>query len=328
MCLRPVLAFAFFGLFTALHAADPGALFRPWSAFDRIDLRELATGTAVTACNTGMKAPRGISAQAAFLVAAPVEKTINTLLTADPTKRPELEVYENHFFHDETDAAFEKLKLDLSIVPVRRLVDAMSKRKALQLSPAEEARLPAARTSEEARPFWMSVLRERWNSVAERGDLGLVGAYRTRDEVRSLLAEEPAIAEHFRSLLAPFIARSVADQPARYYWDVANVNHIATIELGVVYTRSDGGREQLLDVAFYASSGFLASVTLYECVPVTVDGRPVTLVWQGCLVSATDLAGGFGIKRKLASKFMLRDLEQSVHALQSDATTTASGDRR
>ena len=127
MCLRPVLAFAFFGLFTALHAGDPGALFGPWSAFDRIDLRELATGTAVTACNTGMKAPRGISAQAAFLVAAPVEKTINTLLTADPTKRPELEVYENHFFHDETDAAFEKLKLDLSIVPVRRLVDAMAR---------------------------------------------------------------------------------------------------------------------------------------------------------------------------------------------------------
>lgn len=327
MRLRPLLAFALSGLFTAVNAADPGAAFRPWSAFDRIDLRALATGTAVTACNTGMKAPRGISAQAAFLVAVPVEKTMNTLLTADPTKRPELEVYENHFFRDETDAAFEKLKLDPSIAPVRRLLEAMSKRNALQLSPGEEARLPAARTSE-ARLFWISVLRERWKSVAERGDLGLVSGYRTRDEIRGLLAEEPAIAEHFRGLLAPFTARSVADQPARYYWDVANVNHVATIELGVVYTRSDEGREQLLDVAFYASSGFLASVTLYECVPLIMDGRSVSLVWQGCLVSATELAGGFGIKRKLASKFMLRDLEQSVHALQSDATSSASGDRR
>jgi hypothetical protein len=156
-----------------------------------------------------------------------------------------------------------------------------------------------------------------------RGDLGKANGCDIRGEIKSLLGEEPKIAKHFAALLQPLTDGKAFAPPVEFYWDVSKVNGVATVELGATSTRTEDGRRQVLEATFFASSGYLASVSLYELLPVTIQGRSRTLVWQGCLVSSGELAGGFGIKRQIAAVMMKSDLEQSMRLLQQDAAQAA-----
>jgi hypothetical protein len=185
--------------------------------------------------------------------------------------------------------------------------------------------LPKTAAREKAELFWTGVLRDRWSSAALRGDLGGADHYDTRGEIKSLLTEESGIAQHFEALLAPLTKAAAPLLPASYYWEVSNVNGLAACLLGAVYTRDADGRRQVLEVNYYVSTGYLTSVTLYELLPLTREGKPCTLVWQGSLVSAPGLAGAFGVKRKIASVLTLKDLERSIRLFQQDAVSAVNG---
>ena len=75
----------------------------------------------------------------------------------------------------------------------------------------------------------------------------------------------------------------------------------------------------MLDVTWYSSNAYLVSVTLYEMHPVTLDGKPRTLVWQGNLVSTTGIEGGLGLKRKIGSGMMVSDVEKWIRIFRADA---------
>ena len=243
------------------------------------------------------------------MVAATPEMALHSLLTSDPTKRPEQETYQRPLFHNEIEAGFAKIRLDAKLAPVRRLIEAMRKREGLLLSKEEMARLPKGDGVGEAQRFWAETMRQRWAQWTQRGELRATEELDVRAEIASLLKGEPKVAHHFAALLTPFTQTGVPAAPAVHYWEVSNVNHVATICLGAVYTRAAvDGRLQVLDVSYYASSGYLVSVTLYELVPVTLDGQPRTLVWEGCLVSASELAGGLGVKKAIGSRLMVGDL--------------------
>ena len=302
-----------------LHAAEPANVFHPWSAVEKFDVEKLARGKIATACNGSMSFARGISAQAVFIVKATPEAAVRTLLTSDPTKRPEQETWQRPLFHHESEAGFAKIKLDPKIPPVRRLLEAMRQPGALHLSREEIAQLPKGDGLEEARRFWGKAMMQRWSQWTQRGELRATEAIDVRGEIASLLQEEPKVAKHFAALLAPFTQSGPPAPPALHYWDLSNVNHTAAFSLGAIYTRAADGREQVLDVSYYASSGYLASITLYEMLPIVLDGQPRTLVWEGCLVSAPALAGGFGVKKAVGSRLMAGDLEKSVRFFQQDA---------
>ena len=269
-----------------------------------------------------MKFARGISTQAAFVVDAPVETVVRTLLSSDPLRLKDSEIYQHRYLHDESDAHFGQLQLDPKIAAVKRLLDALRKGKDLQLSPEEHDRLPRNGSIEKAQEFCAEVLRQRWRRAAQHGDLGVAGPFDLRAEIGSLLKAEANIARHFATLLAPFTQTGSLGSPAVQYWDVSNVNNTAALELGAIYHRHEEGREQLLDVNYYASSGYLVSVTLYELVPVKLEGKSRTLAWQAVLVSAQALEGGFGLKRQIASKLIVSDVEKAVRTLQQEAAET------
>jgi hypothetical protein len=321
LAIRLLQSGCFFTLFTiasAVHATDPVETFRPWSAFGQLDLAKLARGRIETECNASMKFPRGISTQAVFVVAAPVETVVHTLLTSDPLRRPDSDVYQHRYFHNETDANFAHLRLDPKIAAVQRVLGALRKGHELQLSREERDRLPRDGSHEKAREFCAELLRERW-LAAHRSELGVAGPYDLRAEIGSLLKAEPRIAQHFATLLAPFTHPGSLGAPAVEYWDISNVNHTAALELGAIYQRTAEGCEQLLDVNYYASSGYLVSVTLYELVPIKLEGQSRTLAWQAVLVSAEALEGGFGLKRQIAARLMIGDVEESVRTLRQEA---------
>ncbi len=302
-----------------LHAADPAGAFQPWSAAEKFDVEKLARRKIATQCNGSMDFARGIGAQAVFVVNATPEIALRSLLTSDPTKRPEQETYQRPVFHSEPDAGFAKLKLDPKIPAVRALLETMRKQGDLHLTREEIAQLPKDGGSEEAQRFLANTMARRWTQWTQRGELRATDSVDVRSEIASLLKEEPKVAKHFAALLAPFTQTGAPAAPTQHYWDLSNVNGTAAVSLGTIYTRATDGRQQVLDMSYYASSGYLASITLYEMLPITLDGQPRTLVWEGCLVSAPALAGGFGVKKAIGSRLMVGDLEKSVRFFQQDA---------
>ena len=316
--MRLLILPLFLALAGILHA-DPADAFQPWSAVEKLDLEKLASGKIATSSNGGMKFARGISAQVVFVVPATPEIALRALLTSDPTKRAELETYQRPVFHSEQEAGFARIKLDPKIPAVRRLLEMMRQREDLHLTHEEIATLPKRDDLDDARLFWANTIARRWANWTQRGELRATDALDVRGEIASLLKEEPKLARHFAALLAPFTQTGAPPAPAQHYWDLASVNHNAAFCLGAIYTRTAEDRQQVLDVTYYASSGYLASITLYEMLPVTIDGQPRTLVWEGCLVSAPALAGGFGVKKAVGSRLMAGDLERSVRIFQQDA---------
>ena len=309
----------FFILVTLLHAAEPAGAFRPWSSVEKYDLEKLAHDKIATECNGSMNFARGISAQAVFVVHATPEIALKSLLTSDPTKRAEQETYQRLVFHGAQDAGFAKVKLNPKLPAVRRLLEAMRKQEGLHFTHEELALLPKSDSPDEAQRFLANTMAQRWTQWTGRGELRVTEAFDARSEIASLLKEEPKIAQHFTTLLAPFTQPGAPIAPAQHYWDLSSVNHTAAICLGAIYTHATDGRQQVLDVTYYASSGYLTSITLYEMLPITIQGQPRTLVWEACLVSAPALAGGFGVKKAVGSRMMAGDLEKSVRFFQQDA---------
>ena len=305
---------------SVLSAADPSpsTAFQSWSSFAQLNVQELSAGKIVTSANASMSMARGLSAQAAYVVSGPVDRAMQVLLAFDPTKHKGLDGIQHHLFKNETEAGFEKLTLDPGNSAVKALLKAVQDRSGLQLSKDETARLPGAAGAPAVRDFLSANLRQRWKLAAEKGELGGSGSADTRAEIRALLAGEPGIAGHFARLLAPVTAKSGPVAPKFHYWDLGIVNKTAAIDLGMLFTLDVGERRQVLDLTYYTSSGYLTAATLWELVPITIGGRAQTLVWQCSLVSSNELTGGFGIKRKIAARIIVSDLEKWIRIFQRE----------
>jgi hypothetical protein len=238
----------------------------------------------------------------------------HTLRTFDSTRYPELEVFQQWMFSTEADARFSEVKIDAGAAPFRKLLAEMSAPKAMQLSKEERSRLPRRAGAAEAQQFWSALLAERWSRFSRDGALAPAGGFDTGEEIASLLREESKMAAHFDSLIQPWTSAGGArgSSAARYYWDVSSTDGLANFELGAIYERTIDGRLQYADVTYYTSSGYLAGVTLFEFIPIGGQAAPQTLVWHATLVSAADVAGGLGLKRKFAVRTVEEEMRKWI----------------
>ncbi len=318
-----VIASAFLAFFSHARAADAADSFRPWISVEPVNLHELATGKIATSSNASMSLARGMSCQAVFMVNAPLETTHQTLLKFSPTKHAELEVFQHHVFHGEKDSAFDTLQLNPKVSASAALIRSMGDASAIQLAKREVSLMPKQHTAEAAQPFLASILHDRWARFFKNGDFGSVGTYDAGSELRSLLGEESKMAKHFGALLAPLNAKGAPGTPKFFYWDLSVVDKKSAIQLGAVYGAELPDRRQVLDVTYYSSNAYLVAITLYEMLPVTLDGKLQTLVWQGSLVSTTGIEGGLGLKRKIGAKMMISDVEKWIRIFRADAQSGA-----
>ena len=312
-------ALAALAISTAAFAADAIDSLRTWVSVDGLNLAELATGKIATSKNASMSIARGMSCQAVFVVNAPLEKTHATLLNFNSVKHPELEVYQHHVFRDEKDSSFDKLVLNPKDGATAKLIRSLGDADEIQLSKTEIAQTPRTRTASTAQPFLVGILRDRWMKFSKSGDFGSVGSHDAGSELRSLLAEEGKMTKHFGALLAPLTAKGAPGTPRFSYWDLSVVDKKAAISLGAVYAVDLPDKRQVLDVTWFSSNGYLVTFTLYEMLPVTIGGKPCTLVWEGSLVSTTGIEGGLGLKRKIGSGMMVSDVEKWIRIFRSDA---------
>jgi hypothetical protein len=325
--MRKYVCVLFFHLAAvALRAADPVAEIKSLGAFQEIDLAQLAGGQIITSCNSSMKFDRGISSQACYVAHAPLAATAELLQTWDQSKHPELDVFQHHSFHDEADAAFDMLRLGAKNAPVKKLIDATLAAKPgktdLLITRAEAAHVP--KNGDAVRQFWADVLKTRFVNFQKGGLAALpvhdAGSEKIsiRSEIESLLREEPKAAHRFDSLLRDLQA-SPPGAAASFYWDVSSVDGSGAVDFGAVYAKDSGDHWQLAVADLYVSDGYLTSVTLYELWPVKTGGKDATLVWEISIVSSPELAGGFGVKRKIASAMIQRDMKKSAALFQQDA---------
>jgi hypothetical protein len=323
------------GLTTA-HA-DPISELASFSIFDKVDLTQLAKSDVKTAHGPPMSNPRFLAVQSCYVAlgSSPAQQ-IEALRRWDATRHRELKV----FLHSDlpsnpTPANFEQLKNAPGNSSVRSFVTATQKLSSdLQVSKDEAKKFSAgAGGGGGAIPapvasFWADVLAARTKSFVSGGMSGeppydhAGPSVRASDEVNGLLREQGKIRNQFSGFLgATGIGRGAGSLKPELYWELLDVDDQGVITLGASYSRGGaGGTYQAADVLYYASGGYYVALTLYQMWPVTVDGKPSTLVWRGDMISSASLGSLHGVERLGSESVMMKNITKAVTLFRRDTS--------
>jgi hypothetical protein len=323
------------GLTTA--RADAVSELASFSIFGKVDPAQLAKSDAKTAHGPPMSNPRFLAVQSCFVApgSSPAQQ-IEALRRWDVTRHRELKV----FLHSDlpsnpTPANFEKLRNAPDNASVRSFVAATQKLSSdLQVSKDEAKKFSAGTGGgggtipASVAAFWADVLTARTKSFVS-GGMSAQPPYdhagpsvRASDEVNGLLREQAKIRNQFSGLLgATGIGRGAGSLKPELYWELLDANDQGVITLGASYRRSEaGGSYQAASVLYYASGGYYVALTLYQLWPVTVEGKPSTLVWRGDMVSAATLATLHGVERLGSESVMMKNISKAVTFFRRDTS--------
>jgi hypothetical protein len=307
--------------------ADPVSELASFSIFDKVDLAQLAKSEVKTSHGPPMKNSRFLAVQSCYVAPGSPAQQIEAMRQWNPTKYRELKV----FLHSDlpsnpAPANFDKLKNAPDNASVRSFVAGTQKLSPeLQISKEEAKRFSAAAGGGGVIPpavvtFWTDVLTARTKSFVS-GGMAAQPPYdhagpsiRAADEINGLLREQDKIRRQFSGLLgATAIGRGAGSLPAELYWELLDVNDHGVITLGASYSRGGaGGAYQYADVLYYASGGYYVALTLHQLWPVTVDGKPSTLVWRGDMISSAELGSLHGVERLGSESVMMKNITKTV----------------
>src|SRR4026207_282979 len=120
-----------------------------------------------------------------------------------------------------------------------------------------------------------------------------------------------AIKERFASSSRVCLQRRLLDaavvrcQPS-FTGNISTRTARGVVPRGASSSRSGaGGTYQAADVLYYASGGYYVALTLHQLWPVTVEGKPSTLVWRGDMISSAELGSVRGVGRLGAGSVMM-----------------------
>ena len=307
--------------------ADPVSELASFSIFDKVDLAQLAKSDVKTAHGPPMRNSRFLAVQSCYVAPGSPAQQIAALSRWNPSKYRELKV----FLHSDLPSSpgpanFEKLKNAPDNASVRSFVAATQKLSPeLQISKEEAKRFSATTGGGGVMPagvvaFWSDVLAGRTKSFVSGGMAAQAPydhagpAIRASDEVNGLLREQGKIRQQFSGLLgATGIGRGAGSLPAELYWELLDANDHGVVTLGASYKRGGaGGTYQSADILYYASGGYYVALTLHQLWPVTVDGKPSTLVWRGDMISSSELGSLRGVERLGSESVMMKNITKAV----------------
>jgi hypothetical protein len=316
--------------------ADPVSELASFSIFDKVDLAQLAKSEVKTAHGPPMRNPHFLAVQSCYVAPGSPAQQVEALRRWNPTNHRELKV----FLHSDlpsnpSTANFERLKNAPDNASVRSFVNATQKMSSsLQISKEEAQKFSATGGGASAGvmpasvvAFWTDVLTGRTKAFVS-GGMSAEPPYnhagpsiRASDEVNGLLSEQDKIRRQFAGLLgASGIGRGAGSLKPDLYWELLDVDDHGVVTLGASYSRSGaGGTYQAADVLYYASEGYYVALTLYQLWPVTVQGKPSTLVWRGDMISSAELGSLHGIERLGSESVMMKNITKAVTAFRRDA---------
>ena len=105
--------------------------------------------------------------------------------------------------------------------------------------------------------------------------------------------------------------------PLSPYWELFDEG-AAAFSLGADCSVQSADSAQLLELQYYASGGYYAYITLYQMSPVTVDGKPATLVWRVDAISSLSFADLGPFDRMGSGSAMMKDIERIVSFFKRD----------
>jgi len=326
------LLVSLFGTGLTIARADAVSELASFSIFDKVDLAQLAKSDVKPAHGPPMKNPRFLAVQSCYVAPGSPAQQIDSLRRWDPTRHRELKVFlHSDLPSNSTPANFEKLKSAPDNASVRSFVTATQKLSSdLQVSKDEAKKFSAGgggAIPASVAAFWSDVLTARTKSFAS-GGMSAQAPYdhagpsiRASDEVNGLLREQEKIRRQFSGLLgATGIGRGAGSLRPELYWELLDVDDQGVVTLGASYSRGGaGGTYQAADVLYYASGGYYVALTLYQLWPVTVDGRPSTLVWRGDMISAASLGTLHGVERLGSESVMMKNITKAVTLFRRDS---------
>ena len=315
--------------------ADAASELASFSVFSNVDLAQLAKSDVKTAHGPPMKNPRFLAVQSCYVVPGSPAQQMAALQRWNPEKHRELKV----FLHSDlpsnpTPANFETLKNAPGNASVRSFVTATQKLSSdLQISKEEAQKFSAAAGGSGVMPpsvvaFWADVLTARTKAFVS-GGMAAEPPYnhagpsvRSSDEVNGLLREQDKIRQQFSGFLgATGIGRGSGSLRPELYWELLDANDQGVVTLGASYSRSGvGGTYQAADVLYYASGGYYVALTIHQLWPVTVEGKPSTLVWRGDMISSAELGSLHGVERLGSESVMMKNITKAVTAFRGDTS--------
>src|SRR5436190_7028 len=340
-CLPPGLIHLAGVLLLALIAtprsacADPVSELASFSIFDKVELAQLAKSDVKTAHGPPMKNSRFLAGQSCYVAPGSPAQQMEALRRWNPAQHRELKV----FLHSDLPsnpgpASFDRLKNAPGNASVRSFVTATEKLSPeLQISKEEAKRFSAAAGGAGVMPpavvtFWTDVLTARTKSFVS-GGMAAEPPYdhagpsvRASEEVNGLLRDQGKIRQQFSGLLgATGIGRGAGSLSAELYWELLDANDQGVVTLGASYSRSGaGGTYQSADVLYYASGGYYVALTLYQLWPVTVEGKPSTLVWRGDMISSAELGSLHGVERLGSESVMMKNITKAVTLFRRESS--------
>jgi hypothetical protein len=315
--------------------ADAVSELASFSIFDKIDLAQLAKSDVKTAHGAPMKNPRFLAVQSCYVAPGSPAQQMEALRQWDATRHRELKV----FLHSDlpsnpTPANFEKLKNAPDNASVRSFVAATQKLSSdLQISKDEAKKFSAGTGGGGVIPaqvaaFWADMLTARTKSFVS-GGMSAQPPYdhagpsiRASDEVNGLLREHEKIRRQFSAFLGgTAIGRGAGSLRPELYWELLDVDDQGVVTLGASCNRGGaGGTYQAADVVYYASGGYYVALTLYQLWPVTVEGKPSTLVWRGDMISSAALGSLHGVERLGSESVMMKNITKAVTLFRRDSS--------
>jgi hypothetical protein len=316
--------------------ADPVSELASFSIFDKVDLAQLAKSDVKTAHGPPMRNSRFLAVQSCYVAPGSPAQQMEALRRWNPAQHRELKV----FLHSDLPsnpgpANFERLKNAPGNASVRSFVNATEKLSPdLQISKDEAKRFSATTGGGGGGvmppgvvAFWTDVLTARTKSFVS-GGMAAQPPYdhagpsvRASEEVNGLLRDQGKIRQQFSGLLgATGIGRGAGSLPAEVYWELLDANDQGVVTLGASYSRGGaGGTYQSADVLYYASGGYYVALTLHQLWPVTVEGKPSTLVWRGDMISSAELGSLRGVERLGSESLMMKNITKAVTAFRRES---------
>jgi len=304
------------------RAADPAAELSSFSVFNKVDPVEVAKSGPKTEHGPPMGG-RYLSVQSVYTMPGEPARLLEAMRNWDPTRYRELKVFLHGDLSSSPSAAnFAKLKNAPNNAAVNAFVAATQKMgPELQIS-KDEAKKFSGGGGGGAMPdavanFWSEVLANR-AKLFMSGGTAAQPAYdhaaniRSNDELKGLLKQQGKIQKQFGDFLGGTGIGRGAGSAADNYWELMDVDDRGVVTLGASYSRTSSGGAQTADVLYYASGGIYVALTLHQMWPVTLDGKPATLIWRGDMISSASLESLHGVERLASEGQMIKDISRSI----------------
>jgi hypothetical protein len=273
------------------------------SPFKDFTISQVADGQILESRDGSSLSPQIEAVQTCFIIEAPPDAVAARILGWNPAGKPGLEVSKHQALPSSpgpdafsgTLAAFFKSGGEGNWIATQSK-NAKDTSCELLLTGAEKSQLVAASTPARLTTAWATLLANRFRSFRDHG------------------------APDFASLRSSLKRLGVGDIPdpsgnAGYYWEVGNVSDRGEFSEGVSW--SDSSRPmRIFDGEFFVTSEYAASLNVSTLWPISMKGKPATLVWRIDSAFADQFTDQSAAERIASSGLILSSAKKTIEALR------------